>query len=208
MAKQPNPPDQAKELADDVARQIGATTTSRWAKTVFILGKPVFYLIVVLGLIHFFVATVFIVDGVSMDPTLKNGEVVVVNRLAYLISPPAQGDIVVLRYPGDPQKRKFVKRIIGRPGDIVTIASDRFLVNGRLLTEAYLDPMVATEVTNPRFANVKLGQQEYYAAGDNRPLSNDSRFFGLVPGEFLIGRVKWIIWPPKDWRFVAPTFYE
>lgn len=167
------------------------------------LGKGAFFLGLTLTLGHFFVATVFIVDGASMLPNLQSGEIVLVNRLIYQIGQPERGDIVVLRYPGDPTKRTFVKRIIGLPGEKIVLKDNQVLINNTPLVESYLE-----SVTRPvRHQEYVVPANEYYTLGDNRPASNDSRTFGSTPKRFLVGRVSAIIWPFDQAKIIPKAFY-
>ena len=103
--------------------------------------------------------------------------------------PPRLGEIIVFRFPGEP-KRDFVKRVIGRPGDKVEIVDGTVLVNDAVHREPYLrEPF--TEDMSPR----RMGQDEYFVMGDNRSHSNDSRNWGAVPGENVVGKVWLIYWP-------------
>ena len=175
----------------------------RLADLGFSLGRDVALLAIFLALIHSFVTTIFFVDGESMAPTLTSNEVLLVNKLAYLASSPARGDIVVLRFPGDPEKRKFVKRIIGLPGETVIIQDGTVSLNGKQISEPYL-PLNLRTLPNRQIA---LSRDEYYLMGDNRRNSSDSRTWGPARRRDLIGRTKFIIWPLPAAGFVPPVFY-
>ncbi|MBI3495614.1 signal peptidase I [Candidatus Berkelbacteria bacterium] len=169
----------------------------------FSLGRDVVLLALSLAIIHFFVATVFFVEGESMAPNLATNNVLLVNKLAYLASQPGRGDIVVLRFPGDPEKRKFVKRIIGLPGESVAIQNGNVLINGKKIEERYL----AIELQTTPDRSVTLGPDEYYLMGDNRRNSSDSRTWGPARRRDLIGRTKFILFPPAAVGFVPEVFY-
>lgn len=167
------------------------------------LGKGAFFLGLIITLVHFFVATVFIVDGASMLPNLQSGAIVLINRLIYQVGQPTRGDIVVLRYPGDPTKRIFVKRIIGLPGERIALSDNQILVNNAPLVESYLE-----SVTRPvRHREFIVPVDEYYTLGDNRWASNDSRTFGSTPKRFLVGRVSAIIFPFDQAKIIPKAFY-
>jgi signal peptidase I len=85
---------------------------------VFELTKWIIVVIILLTLTHFFVATISIVDGISMEPNFHNGEYIIVNRYQYNFGTPERGDAVVLKFPGDPDHKKYIKRIIGLPGEL------------------------------------------------------------------------------------------
>ena len=157
----------------------------------------------------------FRVEGSSMDPTLASGEHLLVNKAVYMrinveplsrvfpslrnregfrvypFHPPRQGDIVVFRFPLDPS-RDFVKRVMAGPGDTVEIRQGTVIVNGKPLSEPYVrHPSPWTAL--PR----RLGENEYYVLGDNRGASNDSRDWGPVPLNNIIGKA-WVIYWPFD----------
>ncbi len=181
----------------------GLPKLGRIADLIFSLGRDVALLAIFLAVIHTFIATVFFVEGESMAPNLTSNEVLLVNKLAYLASTPTRGDIVILRFPGDPEKRKFVKRIIGLPGETVVIQDGEVYVNDKRLTEDYLP----FELKTLPARQATLGSDEYYLMGDNRRNSSDSRTWGPARRRDLIGRTKFIIWPLPSAGFVAPVFY-
>ena len=158
---------------------------------IFDLLKWVFLLIIVLVLIFNFVISIFIVDGLSMDPTLHDGEWALLQKNAYTSKNPNRGDVVVVRYPGDPNNKKYVKRVVGLPGETVTIADGRVSIDGRLLPEDYL----SFDVASYPGGEWQLENDKYFLMGDNRPNSNDSRYFGPVEKRFLDGKALRIIYP-------------
>lgn len=158
---------------------------------IFDLLKWVFLLIIVLVLIFNFVISIFIVDGLSMEPTLHDGEWVLLQKNAYTSKNPNRGDVVVVRYPGDPDNKKYVKRVVGLPGETVTITDGRVSIDGRLLPEDYL----SFDVASYPGGEWQLENEKYFLMGDNRPNSNDSRYFGPVEKRFLDGKALRIIYP-------------
>ncbi|MBP7770407.1 MAG: signal peptidase I [Candidatus Pacebacteria bacterium] len=137
--------------------------------------------------VRLFVAQPFIVSGASMSPTFENGEYLIVDELSYRFEAPSRGDVVIFRYPRDPSEF-FIKRIIGLPGETVIIAGGQVSVkqaNGETitLTEPYVINM-----GNGRDTTVEVDQNSYFVMGDNRPESSDSRIWGLMPRDNLIGR--------------------
>jgi len=128
------------------------------------------------------------VDGSSMEPSLHDGELVVVNRLAYLWNAPARGDIVVFYFPLDPERR-FIKRLIGLPGDTIEVHDGQVFVNGQLLYEPYI-------AASPQYSGRwTVGPTEFFVLGDNRNNSSDSQNWGMVPMEELIGKAFMVYWP-------------
>ena len=137
--------------------------------------------------IRLFVAQPFIVSGASMDPTFRNGQYLIVDELSYRFEAPARGDVIIFRYPKNP-KEFFIKRIIGLPGETVTIASGKIKV-ARADGEAVVlqEPYVANR-GNGGDATYAVSKGNYFVLGDNRPESSDSRTWGLLPASDIVGR--------------------
>lgn len=136
------------------------------------------------------------VDGSSMEPSLHHNELILVNRLAYQFGEPARGDVVVFRFPRDPEQ-EYIKRIIGLPGDTIEIRDHQVFVNGILLEEPY----IAAPTNQSGVWTVP--EDRYFVLGDNRNDSSDSRAWGTVPEEYLIGKAIFIYWPPEEWGIIA-----
>ena len=138
------------------------------------------------------------VDGLSMNPTLQNGEYILVSRLAYKTGEPQRGDIIVFSLPMD-QKQDLIKRVIGLPGETITIRNGEVLVNGGRLEEPYIaqSPAYSGEWT--------VGENQLFVLGDNRNDSKDSHQWGLLPFENIIGKALLIYWPPPEWKLVSHT---
>jgi signal peptidase I len=134
------------------------------------------------------------VESVSMQPTLFAGNFVVVNKLAYQFGEPDRGDIVVFEYPPDPGQDPYIKRVIGLPGEQVYIADGKVMIDGVYIQEPYLvsDTHQGGEWTIP--------QDSLFVMGDNRKNSSDSRSWGVVPIENVIGKAIVIYWPPEKWE--------
>ena len=131
------------------------------------------------------------VEGLAMSPTLGNQDRLIVNRWAYLGSSPQPGDIVMLRYPRD-QRKTFVKRVIAEGGDTLRIEDGRVYVNERLLEEPYVAPDARSHET---LGSRVIPADHYFVMGDRRNNSADSRHWGLVHEDLIVGRV-WIrFWP-------------
>lgn len=157
----------------------------------FELTKWLIVGLVVLTLIHFYIATILVVDGLSMEPNFHSGQVIIANRFQYLFGQPQRGEAVVLRFPGDPEHTKYIKRIIGLPGEKIEIKGGLTYINGQKLNESYLPAGTLTLPDSVR----KLGPEDYFLMGDNRPDSSDSRIWGVCPKRDLIGKAWFIIWP-------------
>lgn len=135
------------------------------------------------------------VDGFSMNPSLENGEYILVYKLAYRLGEPARGDIVVFSFPLDPEQ-DLIKRVIGLPGETVSIQNGQVSVNGELLDEPYI---AASPLYNGTWV-VTDGQ--LFVLGDNRNESKDSHEWGLLPMENIIGKAVLIYWPPPKWEMI------
>ena len=145
--------------------------------------------------IRLFIAQPFIVSGASMEATFSTGEYLIVDQLTYHFEDPERGDVIVFRYPRDPSKF-FIKRVIGIPGDTVSIDGDRVTISnnehrdGVVLEESYVLAMNSdTTLTE------SLGGEEYFVMGDNRDASSDSRMWGVLQRDKIIGRAFFRLFP-------------
>jgi signal peptidase I len=130
------------------------------------------------------------VSGLSMAPQINSGEYVLINTLAYRFGTPARGDVVAFHH-GGALDQTYIKRVIGLPGDRVSIDRGTVRVNGTALVEPYV------RYNDERsFPEVVVPPGTVYVLGDNRGNSEDSRFFGPVAGGDLMGRALARIWPP------------
>jgi signal peptidase I len=136
------------------------------------------------------------VDGSSMEPTLHNGEFVVVNRIIYRLFQPGQGDVIVFHYPRDPQQ-EYIKRVIGLPGDRVDIHDGRVYINGEVLDEPYIAASSAYQ------GSWIVPYENLFVLGDNRNNSSDSHSWGTVPLDYVIGKASLVYWPPPNWGLIA-----
>ena len=138
------------------------------------------------------------VDGPSMTPTLLNQQYILVDKAQYIFSKPQHGDVIVFEWPRD-TSQDFVKRVIGVPGDTVTVdAAGNVTVDGTPINEPYVN-----DLTNPYQPNTwKLGPNQYFVLGDNRGDSSDSRDWGPVPAKDIIGKAALVYWPLNDVHFV------
>ncbi len=133
----------------------------------------------------------FRVEGPSMLPTLENAQFLLVNKLAYVASDPARGDIVVFRSPRNPSE-DLVKRIVALPSETVEVLDGSVIVNGQRLDESsYLQARVGADM---RPQSIPPGS--YFVMGDNRAQSRDSRVIGPIPHDSIVGQVWLVYWPP------------
>lgn len=162
-----------------------------------------------------FVAHPVRVDGESMYPTLKDGEFGFTNVGGVLLNGVERGDIVVVTMEEEGQKTHWVKRVIGLPGDTVSCVNDVVYINGKVLDETkYIDPDYrqslvdkfgyfnkvpnANNTNVEDFEEVKLGDDEYYVMGDNRPYSKDSRYVGPVKKSQIFAKKMLVLLPISD----------
>ena len=171
-----------------------ASALSDWKRTLVDLLETVVLAFVLFLVINTISARVR-VDGESMLPTLKNGEFVLVNRLAYRMGEPTHGDIIVFRSTTEPDL-DLIKRIVGAPGDQIRVGDGQVFVNGVSLSEPYINAA-------PRYSGEWSVPEGYlFVLGDNRNDSSDSHAWGLLPTRNIIGKAMLIYWPPPDWAMI------
>lgn len=159
-----------------------------WQSILELIRFIIIVLIIVLPM-RFFVIEPFIVNGASMDPTFQTGQFLMVDRISYRFGSPERGDVLVFRYPNNP-KVYYIKRVIGLPGETVTLKGGVVTVaspanpTGTVLTEPYIE---ASHISLDTSKTV-LGSHEYFVMGDNRNQSSDSRAWGPLDASFIIGR--------------------
>jgi signal peptidase I len=142
----------------------------------------------------------FRIQGQSMEPTLHTGEFVITNKISYLLHEPQRGDIIVFIAPHSnvpAREDDYIKRVIGLPGETVTVSNGQVLIDGQPLDEPY----IAEPPTYNRSWTV--GPGEYFVLGDNRNHSNDSHDWGMLKREAILGKAWVIYWPPGSWGAVA-----
>jgi signal peptidase I len=151
-----------------------------------------------------FVAQSFVVDGRSMEPTLHNGERLFVNKFIYRFHPPERGDIIVFTPQGAP-KKKYIKRVIGLPGETVSFKDGQTYINGEPIAESYINEPVDQET-----GTYQIPQESVFVMGDNRNHSADSRFsiVGYVDYNSISGKAFWIYWPLTNMRVINHHEYN
>ena len=133
------------------------------------------------------------VEGSSMEPTLHNGEFLIVNRLAYRFGSPKIGDVVVFHPPSD-LEQEYIKRVIALPGDRVEISNGKVIVNGRALNEPYIAAR-----PNYNYPLTLVPPGSLFVLGDNRNNSSDSHSWGPAPLNEVVGKAVFVYWPPSRW---------
>lgn len=134
------------------------------------------------------------IDGSSMNPTLDNGQYLLINNFSYYLNDPNHGDIVVFKHPNS--DLNLIKRVIGLPGDHVEIRERQVWVNDVLIAEPYIQapPTYVGDWTVPN--------NEFFVLGDNRNSSSDSHSWGFLPEENIIGKAMVVYWPIADWELI------
>lgn len=166
-------------------------TPSFWGETIrFALIAILFVLP-----IRIFVAQPFVVSGSSMDPTFMNGQYLIVDEISYRFEEPKRGEVIIFKYPKDPSKF-FIKRVIGLPGETLTIHDSLVTVTnaehpeGFTLDESFIEDSTAGGIT------ITLADDEYFVMGDNREASSDSRIWGALKRDLIVGRAFLRLLPP------------
>jgi signal peptidase I len=177
-------------------------------------GRELLQTLIIMGILFAGTRTLvqnFRVDGPSMQPTLHSGEFLWVNKVTYLslngqypLGGPQRGDIAVLKAPDSDDD--LIKRVIGLPGDSLSIEKGQVFINGHALQEPYISlratynfPLGGGQVTVP--------DGEYFVLGDNRGNSRDSHLGWFVPAENLVGRAWLSYWPPAAWGVMPGVAY-
>lgn len=161
-----------------------STSMKAWVRDVLIsLGISAFFII--------FLYQPVKVEGTSMLPGLEDQERIFINKFVYRWEPISPGDIVVFRYPRDPSK-SYIKRVVAGPGDRIVIDKGRVYVNGFLLREGYVPVQYVDYRSYPELT---VPQNAFFVMGDHRSMSNDSRDFGPVDREFILGKAVLVYWP-------------
>lgn len=165
-------------------------------KNWFQIAKGIDILLVLGLLFRSFILQPFLVEGNSMQPNYHNKEFLLVDRLSYKINPPKRGEVIIFRYPLNPAD-DYIKRIVGLPGETIKIENGQVFINDQLLEENYLSTDTQTFVANDleNFLEKTLAENEYFVLGDNRNNSSDSREWGIVPKNNLIGRAWFVVYP-------------
>ncbi|OGM56928.1 signal peptidase I [Candidatus Woesebacteria bacterium RIFCSPHIGHO2_12_FULL_46_16] len=149
------------------------------------------------------------IKGASMDPNFFDGEYLLTDKVTYRFGEPKRGDVIVFKAPtgnGD----EFIKRIIGLPGEKVSVKSGKMYINEKVLEEKYLDASLITSAGYflQEDQSVSVPEGEYFVLGDNRPHSSDSRAWGFIAKKKITGRAWLIYWPLKSAGIVKKVNYN
>lgn len=150
--------------------------------------KIAFVALLIVLPVRMFIAQPFIVSGSSMDPTFINSDYLIVDQISYRLHDPARQDVIIFRYPKDPSKY-FIKRVIGLPGDTVTLEGSDVTITNIDNPEGFsLDEPYIVHEQKEEKSTYTLADNEFFVMGDNRGSSLDSRIWGPLPERFIVGR--------------------
>ncbi len=166
--------------------------------------------LIVIVPLRVFVAEPFIVSGSSMRPNFHDREYLIIDKLSYRFHDPKRGDVIVFKYPKDPSQY-FIKRVIGLPGEKVRIDEGHVVVinadhpEGETLDEPYLPNQ---QVTFGKAETITLGSREFFVLGDNRLASSDSRVWGILPQDNIVGKVWLRAFPLSTFGLIKGNTYQ
>ena len=187
---------------DRVTEDLNSITQSEHSNTKsgFVIWARDLAETLVLALIIFAIVNTFTgryeVQSISMEPTLHEGQFLIVSKMAYWLHSPQRGDIVVLDPPNGQGSIPYIKRVVGLPSEHIQVKDGRVWVNGIALNEPYISgpPMYLEDIV--------LGENDYLVLGDNRNNSSDSHIWGTLAREKIIGKTVFRYWPPEKWGII------
>src|SRR3989338_10639084 len=200
------------EENNPIINQNGQQGTNKGILNKYLASAWEFLKIIIIALIivlpiRYFLIRPFIVKGESMIPNFQSGDYLIVDEISYRFSQPQRGDVIVLKYPLD-QTQRFIKRIIGLPGEGVQVKDGKITIlkDGKnlILDETkYLPDLKSTDGDKSWI----LKDNEYFVLGDNRPYSYDSRRWGVLPKEDIIGRALIRLFPISSISYLPEPAY-
>ncbi len=160
-------------------------------------AKLVIVALIIIVPLRYYVVQPFFVLGASMEPNFENGDYLIIDEISYKFSSPKRGDVVVFKYPFNP-KEYYIKRIIGLPGETISFRNGKVFIKNKENPEGFFldekEYMLDGKETYGS-GEVKLGVDEYFVLGDNRSASSDSRRWGPLKEEFIVGKVLLRVFP-------------
>ncbi len=173
----------------------------------FLQGIVVFMSILVM--FYLFIVSPQEINGASMEPNFHNAELILTNKIAYKMADPVRGDVIILKSPNN-KDVDYIKRVLGLPGDTVKLVANVFYINNQPIAEPYLAPETVTMGGSSLHEGEEITVPEgrYFVAGDNRQHSSDSREFGTIPFEDVIGKAILRYWPPSKAGIIPPVTYD
>ncbi|NMC09226.1 signal peptidase I [Candidatus Microgenomates bacterium] len=177
-------------------------------KFIFSFIETIVIALVISVVLYLFVMTPHEVVGRSMDPTYKDGEYLMANKILYDVLSPKRGDVIIFKYS---ETQDFIKRIIGLPGETVGLQDGRIYINGKILDESgYLNNAIYTNGSDylHEGETIALEDDEYFVCGDNRPHSSDSRTFGPITKDQIKAKAWLVYFPFSNLRFATHEDYQ
>jgi len=170
--------------------------------------KIVFLALVIVLPIRYFIFQPFIVKGQSMEPNFQQGNYLIIDELSYRLRDPERGEVIVFKYPYNPSQR-YIKRIIGLPGETIEIKDQRVKIFDNQGEEMVLKENTYLPEGDLTLGNTRLTlkEDEFFVLGDNRLSSSDSRAWGVLPRTNIIGKVLFRLWPIQEAsEIIAPNY--
>ncbi len=181
-------------------------TMKKFFTFVWEMAKIIIIAAVIVIPIRYFLFQPFFVRGQSMDPNFENGDYLIVDEITYRFKTPQRGEVIVFKPPQNPSQR-FIKRIIGLPGETIEIKDGKIIIYTKGESQVLNESNYLADLLTGGNIQITLAEDEYFVLGDNRPFSFDSRRFGVLPEKNIIGRVIFRAWPFVDAvKFEAPIY--
>lgn len=163
------------------------------------IAQVVVVSLIIVFLVRSYLIQPFLVKGASMEPNFQDGNYLIIDEITYRFRQPERGEIIVFKYPHDP-KQYFIKRVVGLPNEKIEIKNQQVIVfgkdfpQGKVLDESYIPKENITKGDE----TIQLGPKDYFVLGDNRLFSSDSRYWGAVSSDLIVGRVWLRAWPINE----------
>lgn len=158
--------------------------------------KIVIIAFLIVAPIRYFIFQPFLVKGSSMEPNFHNGDYLIIDEISYRFREPKRGEVVVFEYPKNTRSR-YIKRIIGLPGETVEVKKGKVFVTSSKKEQVLKKDYIPENTSTPGNIEITLDSGEYFVLGDNRDASYDSRRWGALKREYIVGRV-WLHLEPLD----------
>jgi signal peptidase I len=169
--------------------------------------KTVVVVIILALIIRLFIIQPFIVEGQSMEPSFKNNDYLITEKITYKFRAPERGEVIIFHPPGNPSVN-YIKRVVGLPGDTITIQDGSVYINGKQILEPYLNSNKETKSSSSEKYTLTLKENEYYVLGDNRTQSRDSRELGPIPSANIVSRIWVRLLPLSNIKAFAAVNYQ
>ena len=173
------------------------------------ISKIIIIALLIVVPIRYFLFQPFIVRGASMEPSFHSGDYLIIDEISYRFRQPQRGEVIVFKYPHAPSQR-YIKRIVGLPGEIIEIKEGQIFISQdgkefqplNELAYLYDSPLTSGNL------DITLNESEYFVLGDNRLFSSDSRHWGAVAENYIVGRALFRAWPPQALAKINAPIYQ